>query len=190
MQGLGKSCLYCGDGINDLEALANAEVGMAVGSAEASAAATFCDTHYSIAGQQVTLLCTPFYTSLFCTPFSFASFVCASFLCTAGSFACAIQGWFSPSPVLWCISSHMLPISRCDKNALAAVPPPQPLQLWESCSLVVCLITVQSHESHELDCKALSNHQLLLVAYLYSIRFCHYVCQHQHLASLLQSSGQ
>ncbi|KAA6428240.1 MAG: hypothetical protein FRX49_01836 [Trebouxia sp. A1-2] len=50
--GLGKSCLYCGDGINDLEALANANVGMAVGSAEASAAATFCDTHYSIAGQQ------------------------------------------------------------------------------------------------------------------------------------------
>ncbi|DBA65621.1 TPA: hypothetical protein ACH3X2_002681 [Trebouxia sp. C0005] len=48
--GLGKSCLYCGDGINDLEALANANVGMAVGSAEASAAATFCDTHYSIAG--------------------------------------------------------------------------------------------------------------------------------------------
>ena len=53
-----------------------------------------------------------------------------------------------------------------------------------------CFITVQCHESHELDCKALSNHQLLLVAYLYSIRFCHYVRQHQHLALLLQSSGQ
>ena len=51
MQGLGKCCLYCGDGINDLAALAAADVGMAVGSAEASAAATFCDKHYSVAGE-------------------------------------------------------------------------------------------------------------------------------------------
>ena len=51
-QGLGKSCLYCGDGINDLAALAAADIGMAVGSAEASAAATFSDKHYSVAGQQ------------------------------------------------------------------------------------------------------------------------------------------
>ncbi len=83
MQGLGKSCLYCGDGINDLEALANADVGMAVGSAEASAAATFCDTHYSIAGQLVTLPCMRFYTSFFCSPVFCASFVCASFFCIA-----------------------------------------------------------------------------------------------------------
>lgn len=98
MQGLGKSCLYCGDGINDLEALANADVGMAVGSAEASAAATFCDTHYSIAGQQLTLhsVCASTLHSsvLLCT-----SFVFASFLCTAGSVACAGQERFSPSPV-------------------------------------------------------------------------------------------
>ena len=118
LQGLGKSCLYCGDGINDLEALANADVGMAVGSAEASAAATFCDTHYSIAGQLLTLLYMRFYTSLFRTPFFCACFVCAyafcaSLLCTAGSFASAIQGQFSPSPVLRCISSHMVHLSRC-----------------------------------------------------------------------------
>lgn len=43
--------MYCGDGINDLEALVAADVGMAVGSAEASAASTFTYKHHSVAGQ-------------------------------------------------------------------------------------------------------------------------------------------
>lgn len=51
LQGLGKTCMYCGDGINDLAALAAADVGMAVGASDASAAATLSDTHYSIAGK-------------------------------------------------------------------------------------------------------------------------------------------
>jgi P-type E1-E2 ATPase len=43
--------MYCGDGINDLTALGAADVGMAVGSSEASAAATLADRKASIAGQ-------------------------------------------------------------------------------------------------------------------------------------------
>ena len=43
--------MYCGDGINDLTALGAADVGMAVGSSEASAAATLADRKSSIAGQ-------------------------------------------------------------------------------------------------------------------------------------------
>ena len=42
--------MYCGDGINDLLALGAADVGMAVGSSEASAAATLADRKSSIAG--------------------------------------------------------------------------------------------------------------------------------------------
>lgn len=41
-------CKYCGDGINDLLALAAADVGMAVGHSHASAAAALCDTRSSV----------------------------------------------------------------------------------------------------------------------------------------------
>lgn len=42
--------MYCGDGINDLAALASAEAGMAVGAGHASAAACAADSHPSIQG--------------------------------------------------------------------------------------------------------------------------------------------
>ena len=42
--------MYCGDGINDLAALASAEAGMAVGAGHASAAACIADSHPSIQG--------------------------------------------------------------------------------------------------------------------------------------------
>ena len=42
--------MYCGDGINDLAALAAADVGMAVGSSDASAAASVITQQNGIAG--------------------------------------------------------------------------------------------------------------------------------------------
>ena len=53
MQGLGKTCMYCGDGINDLIALAAADVGVAIGASDASAAATICTKECSIAGMAI-----------------------------------------------------------------------------------------------------------------------------------------
>ena len=43
--------MYCGDGINDLSALDAADVGMAIGSTDASAAAAISNKQASIGGE-------------------------------------------------------------------------------------------------------------------------------------------
>ena len=55
-QGLGATCMYCGDGINDLLALAAADVGLAVGSSHASAAASLSDQRATVEGDQCNCL--------------------------------------------------------------------------------------------------------------------------------------
>lgn len=53
VQGLGKAVMYCGDGIDDLAALAVADMGMAISSSNAAAAASVCDRRGSVAAASI-----------------------------------------------------------------------------------------------------------------------------------------